>query len=224
MILEARGLALDLANRQVLKDINIAVNPGQFTCITGPSGSGKSSLLHCLSGLLLPSRGEVHARGQRLDLMTESARARYRLRHFGFVFQFAELLPELTLQENVELPLRLLGDFSPRASARVDDLLERLHIASVRNQSPLTVSGGEAQRAAIARALVHRPDVIFADEPTGALDRNNGQRVLAALQELVTRDNVAVVMVTHDESMASAANQRVALLDGSADDLFATAT
>ncbi|MDG4788493.1 ABC transporter ATP-binding protein [Micromonospora sp. WMMD1102] len=170
--------------------------------------------MHVLAGILRPEHGEVRLDAQRIDNLSDSRRSRLRLRSFGFVLQFGDLVPELSLGQNVALPLRLLG--TPRAEARrrAAELLGQLAVAELADRRPGQVSGGEAQRAAVARALAHRPSVIFADEPTGALDSAAGEVVLDALTGLARQEGSAVVMVTHEARVAAYADRTVFLRDG----------
>ncbi|MBF9130927.1 ATP-binding cassette domain-containing protein [Plantactinospora sp. S1510] len=214
MILKASNLAIRFGQTVALRDADVAISPGEIVAIMGPSGSGKSTLLHVLAGILRPEHGEVHLDEQRIDNLSDSRRSRLRLRSFGFVLQFGDLVPELSLRENVELPLRLLS--APRAEARTRsrELLRQLEVDDLADRRPGQVSGGQAQRAAVARALVHRPSVIFADEPTGALDSAAGEVVLDALTGLARKEGSAVVMVTHEARVAAYADRTVFLRDG----------
>ena len=211
--LEARDLRLVFGATLALNRASLRVAPGEVVALMGPSGSGKSTLLHCLAGILRPDSGEVWFDGRRLDTLSERARSAQRLARFGFVFQFGDLVPELTVRENVLLPLQLL-----RAGAdaldRADDLLDVLEITGVADMRVTEVSGGEAQRAAVARALVHRPAVVFADEPTGALDSRTGEIVLTTLLQLVREHGSSMVLVTHDNRVAAHADREMVIRDG----------
>lgn len=209
-----RGLDLSIGTQQILNGVTLAVHAGEIVAIVGPSGSGKSSLLHCMAGLIGPTAGSVEFGGQELTGLGAGARARIRRESMGFVFQTAELVPELTLRQNVRLPLDLAGRRSRRAGEEVTALLDALGLAERAGARPAQVSGGEAQRAAVARALVHRPAVVFADEPTGALDSENGRVVLGHLLRLAREESAAVVVVTHDEDLARRADRVVTLSDG----------
>lgn len=212
--LEARNLRLDLGNHTALEDVSMSVEAGEIVSVMGPSGSGKSTLLHCLAGILRPDAGEVIFDGRRLDDQSESARSRIRLQHMGFVFQFGDLVPELTMLENVRLPLQLLRVGSREATRRARDVLGRLGVGDLADNTLETVSGGEAQRVAVARAIVHHPRVIFADEPTGALDSVSGSAVMDLLSSLTGEGDVSVVLVTHDARVASYAGRNLTLRDG----------
>lgn len=213
-VLQASGLNHSYGATRVLRDVDFAIDPGEVVSIMGPSGSGKSTLLHLLAGLLVPDAGEVYLDGARLDRLPERQRAALRLRRMGFVFQFGDLVPELSLVENVELPLRVTGTRARRARRRAVDMLDRLGIADKAGRRVSEVSGGQAQRAAVARALVHQPAVVLADEPTGALDTVTGELVLEALVGAAHDQQTAVVLVTHELTVASWAQRTVTLRDG----------
>ncbi|MGA5068080.1 ABC transporter ATP-binding protein [Streptomyces exfoliatus] len=198
----------------VLSEVDVTVGEGETVTLVGPSGSGKTTLLYCLAGLLQPSRGRVSFQGEDLGALGDAKRSELRRQSFGFVFQSAELVPELTLRENVLLPLELQKVPARERTRRVDELLERLGLAEQAKKRPAKVSGGQAQRAAVARAVVHRPSVVFADEPTGALDSANGAVVVDVLWELAKEQGTAVVMVTHDRDLSLRAARSIELLDG----------
>ncbi|GAB3196877.1 ABC transporter ATP-binding protein [Nocardioides hungaricus] len=211
--LEACGVEFAFgAARSALGPLDLTFVSGSHTAIAGPSGSGKSTLLQLLAGILTPAKGLVRIGDTALSELDQDARARVRLQHFGMVFQFAELLPELTIAENIGLPTRLLGQ--PEPDDAIEAILGRLQIAHVADQLPSQVSGGERQRAAIARAVVHRPAVIFADEPTGALDRDNGEVVLSLLLDVSRQSGSTLIVVTHDVDVASRLDETVQLRDG----------
>lgn len=182
--------------------------------LMGPSGSGKSTLLHCLSGVLVPDSGQIELVGRPLAEMSEAERSDFRLRHVGMVFQFGGLVPELTLAENVMLPLQLVDTKTRLARARADELLDALGIGELGGHVAGTVSGGQAQRAAVARALAHRPAVLLADEPTGALDTVTAEVVLDQLLALAGEMDTAVVIVTHDNRVAAHCDRIVTITDG----------
>jgi putative ABC transport system ATP-binding protein len=216
-MLSAHDLELRYGSTVALAGADATVDEGSVTALVGPSGSGKSSLLYCLAGLLKPDAGRVRLDGVVLTDLAERQRSDLRRQDFGFVFQFAELVPELTLRQNISLPLELNGVPRRERAARVDELLGLLGIADQANRRPALVSGGQAQRAAVARALVHRPRVLFADEPTGSLDSANGAIVLAALVDIARRHGTAVVLVTHDENIANRADTIITVRDGRTD-------
>lgn len=208
------GLTKRFGTTQALDGVSIAVRPAEVVALMGPSGSGKSTLLHVLSGILAPDSGSVHVRGRRIDDITERRRSATRLREMGFVFQFGDLVPELSLVENVALPLLLTGSSRRVALSQAVELLGELGIANVAQQRPAQVSGGQGQRAAVARALVHQPAVVFADEPTGALDSVNGDIVLNALLTAARGRGIGLLLVTHDARVAAHADRECVLRDG----------
>ena len=196
-----------------LRGVDLAVAAGEFVAVTGPSGCGKSTLLNLLGGLDRPTAGEVRLAGERLDDASEARRARLRRRELGFVFQFFNLIGNLTVADNVELPALLAGVPAREARRRGAELLGRLGLAEVRSRVPGDLSGGQQQRVAIARALVNRPSVLLADEPTGNLDTAATREVLAILQ-VRHAEGQAIVLVTHDLRVASAAERIVRVRDG----------
>jgi len=212
---EGLGRVLPLAVPVTLVDgISVAFQPASFTVITGPSGSGKSSLLYLLGLLDLPTTGEVFVDGAPTSRLDDAARTRMRLAAFGFVFQFHFLLPEFTVLDNVMLPMRQLGLLS-RAQMRERgmELLTRLDMADQANKRPDALSSGQRQRTAVARALANDPALVLADEPTGALDTRNAAAVFAILADLA-RQGRTVIAVTHDEALAQTAQRRIHLVDG----------
>ncbi|ROT33715.1 ABC transporter ATP-binding protein [Micromonospora sp. HM5-17] len=200
-----------------LRGVTVDVAEGEILAVTGPSGCGKSTLLHCLAGIMPVDAGEVFYRGRRIDTTSEEERARLRRTEFGVLFQFGQLVAELTAAENVALPLLLAG--ARRRDARTAALawLDRLGVADLADQRPGTMSGGQQQRCALARALVTEPRVLFADEPTGALDTLAGEQVLGQLVRLAREQRTTVVLVTHDARVAGYADREVTLRDGVVD-------
>lgn len=210
----ADDLQVTYGSTAALSGASLRVEAGEVIALTGPSGSGKSTLLHVLAGILRPDAGTVSYGGRDLWGVRESERASVRLRLTGVLFQQADMVPELTLQENVALPLELLGATRRDAQKRADELLHDLGISSEQARRRAgAVSGGQAQRAALARALVGDPQVVFADEPTGALDSSNGVVVLEHLLRVRER-GASVVLVTHDAVLAQQADRRITLRDG----------
>ncbi|GAA4713288.1 ABC transporter ATP-binding protein [Phytohabitans rumicis] len=196
-----------------LKGVSLAVAPGDWVAITGPSGCGKSTLLHMLGGLDRPDAGEVWLAGTRLDDQSESGRALLRRRHVGFVFQFLNLVPTMTVLGNVELPMVLQGVGRRDARTRALAILDELGVADAVDSAPAELSGGQQQRVALARAVVHGPDVLLADEPTGALDSASADIVLDLLRRR-HEGGQSIVLVTHDHRVAAAADRVVTMLDG----------
>ena len=213
-LLTGRALAVTFGRTAALAGVDLEVSAAEVVAVMGASGSGKSTLLHCLSGILRPDHGEVRFAGERIDDLSERERSALRRKDFGFVFQFGELVPELTLVENVALPLRLAGLGRRTAEQRGLEMMARLEVAEVAGKRSSEVSGGQAQRVAVARALVHRPRVVFADEPTGALDSANSELVLDALCGLARDLGSAVVLVTHEPRIAAFADREIVLRNG----------
>ncbi len=211
---EACDLYLSYGQTPALRGVSLACLPGESVAVMGPSGSGKSSLLHCLAGVLRPDSGEVRVAGQRLDTMSERERSRHRLAHIGMVFQFGNLIPELTLLENVALPLQLLGERAGDARSRALALLDKLGVADVSGRRAGAVSGGQAQRATVARAMVHTPTVVLADEPTGALDTVSADKVVDSLLGLAREMGSTVLVVTHENRIAAHCDRLLAMRDG----------
>jgi putative ABC transport system ATP-binding protein len=196
----------------ILKSLNLEIKSGESVAILGASGSGKSTLLGLLAGLDAPSSGEVWLANARLADLNEDGRAQLRGRYVGFVFQSFQLLPNLTALENVMLPMEL--GFQNGAKEKALELLERVGLKERVQHYPKQLSGGEQQRVAIARAFVTQPKVLFADEPTGNLDRNTGERIIDLLMEINRETGQTLVMVTHDEQLAKRCQRRLVLVDG----------
>ena len=216
-LLSAHGVVKSHGQTQALRGVSLSVEEGEIVAVTGPSGCGKSTLLYCLSGILRPDAGEVTYRGQRLDGWSEAARSRLRRTEFGVLFQFGQLVAELTAAENVALPLLLAGTRRREARKTALAWLDRLGVAGLADALPGQLSGGEQQRAAMARALVTEPRVLFTDEPTGALDALAGEQVLSELVRLAREERTTVVLVTHDARVAGYADREVVIRDGALD-------
>jgi len=213
-VLEAREITKSFGATLALRGASVSVAAGEILAVMGPSGSGKSTLLHCLAGIFLPDQGEVVFAGQRLDLMSEAQRTDLRRTSFGFVFQFGQLVPELTAADNVALPL-LLGRVRRRAAySQALSWLARLGLDGKDGRRTGELSGGEAQRVAVARALAIEPKVLFADEPTGSLDSLAGEKVMDLLTGLAREQGATVVLVTHDARVAAYADRQVMVRDG----------
>jgi putative ABC transport system ATP-binding protein len=216
-VIEARGLrkvhGSGDAEVVALHDVDLDLGHGEFLAVTGPSGCGKSTLLNLLGGLDRPSAGEIRLHGERVDDAGEARRARLRRVDVGFVFQFFNLIDNLTVADNVELPALLAGVPTREARRRAAELLERLGLAEAARRVPGSLSGGQQQRVAIARALVNRPSVLLADEPTGNLDSAAAREVVAVLRER-SEEGQSILLVTHDLRVASAARRVVRMRDG----------
>ncbi len=213
-LLSLSDITKDFGAGPVLAGISLDIAPGELVAIMGPSGSGKSTLLHCMSGVLQPTHGAVRYGDEELSALSDAARSRLRLRHFGFVFQDGQLLPELTNLDNVALPAMLCGVSRGKARKRAAELLDQLGLGDLADRRPAQVSGGQAQRVTIARALVTDPGIIFADEPTGALDQSTGHEVMQMLTTIVRQSGASLVMVTHDPKVADWLQRRVEIRDG----------
>lgn len=197
-----------------LAGVSLTIASGESVAIMGPSGSGKSTLLHCLSGVLTPDNGPVLFAGKDLTRMSDAQRSHLRLQNFGFVFQDGQLIPELPARENVALPLLLTGTRRRAALTKADEVLAKIGIPDLAGRRPSEMSGGQAQRVAIARALVANPRVVFADEPSGALDQATGHEVMQLLTATVARVGASLVMVTHDSAVALWCSRLVEIRDG----------
>jgi putative ABC transport system ATP-binding protein len=215
--LQARGVVRAYGPTPALRGVTLDVAEGEIVAVTGPSGCGKSTLLHCLAGILRPDAGEVTWRGQRIDTWSEAARSRLRRTEFGVLFQFGQLVAELTAAENVALPLLLAGTGRREARTAALTWLDRFGVADLADLRPGEMSGGQQQRCATARALVTEPWVLFADEPTGALDTLTGEQVLTQLVRLAREQRTSVVLVTHEPRIAAYADREIVLRDGLVD-------
>ncbi|GAA0944156.1 ABC transporter ATP-binding protein [Actinocorallia libanotica] len=213
-LLTAHDLHLSFGSTRALDSASLQVHAGEMLALMGPSGSGKSTLLHCLAGILTPDSGRVGYAGRDLSAMSDAERSALRRTEFGFVFQFGQLVPELTCLENVALPLRLSGASRREAQRHAAEWLERLEVADVAGKRPGQASGGQGQRVAVARALVTGPRVVFADEPTGALDSLNGERVMRLLTAAARDTGTTVVLVTHEARVAAYSDREAVVRDG----------
>jgi putative ABC transport system ATP-binding protein len=213
-LLRCEGLRVTYGLTRALDGVDLTVERGDSIAIVGSSGSGKSTLLHCLSGLVTPGEGRVCFNGRDLNTMSDAERSAMRRQRFGFVFQFGHLVPELTALENVSLNLRLNGIGRRPAEDTARSWLRDLGVEELARRRPGEMSGGQQQRVAVARALAPDPDIIFADEPTGALDTTNGELVLDLLSQQVRNRRCALVIVTHDDKIAAYAEREVVLRDG----------
>lgn len=203
---------------QVLTDINLAVQPGDRLAIVGSSGSGKSTLLHLLGGLDTPSSGEISVLGQSLTTLSVSALSKLRNQSLGFVYQFHHLLPEFTAVENVAMPLVIGGQKPAAAKQQAEDLLKQVGLGHRLDHKPSELSGGERQRAALARALISRPACLLADEPTGNLDHRTAEGIFELMMQLNKEFNTALVIVTHDMTLAGRMDRVLTLVDGQLSD------
>lgn len=213
-MIEARGISKSYGDKEVLKGINLAVKKGEIVSIVGRSGVGKSTLLHVLSTLDAADRGEVIMNGTDINRLRGQKLARFRNEHIGFVFQFHNLLPEFSILENVCLPGFLAKKHRPTVEDKASSLLRILGVAEISNKTPAQVSGGERQRAAIARALINSPTVIFADEPSGNLDTENSKELHRLFLKLREEFEQTFVVVTHDENLAELADRKIVMVDG----------
>ena len=220
-LIEARDVARSFGQTRALRGASVSVAAGEILAVMGPSGSGKSTLLHCLSGILAPDSGEIWFDGLRIDAMSEARRSALRRDHFGFVFQFGQLVPELTAEENIALPLLLAGSRRAAALERARPWFRRLGLDGLEQRRSGELSGGQAQRVALARGLVADPRVLFADEPTGSLDSVAGELVMNLLTAAVRDQGTTLVLVTHEPRVAAYADREVIVRDGKVNTLTA---
>ncbi|HTF12295.1 MAG TPA: ABC transporter ATP-binding protein [Asanoa sp.] len=214
MVLTGRDLHKSFGTSYALRGAGVALAKGEIVAVMGPSGSGKSTLLHCVAGILRPDSGEVHFAGRRIDDLPDRDRVQLRRTAFGFVFQFGQLVPELPAVENVALPLLLGGRRRRDALAAASGWMRRLGLDGLDRRMPGELSGGESQRVALARALVAGPAVVFADEPTGALDSVAADQVLELLVAAAHEQGTSVLLVTHEARVAAFADRTVLVRDG----------
>jgi putative ABC transport system ATP-binding protein len=213
-IVEARDLVKSFGETPALRGASLTVRQGEIVAVMGPSGSGKSTLLHCLAGILVPEQGEVWFGGQRLDTHSDDRRSALRRDRFGFVFQSGQLVPELTAEQNVALPLLLSGTRRGPAMAAARNWFPALGLDGLEHRRSGELSGGQAQRVALARGLVADPEVLFADEPTGSLDSVSGELVMDLLVAAAREHGTTVILVTHDARVAAYADREVVVRDG----------
>jgi putative ABC transport system ATP-binding protein len=213
-ILSGRDLRVTFGQTDALRGVDIDIQAGEIVAVMGPSGSGKSTLLHVLAGVLTPASGRVSYNGLDITGLGEAERSALRLGEFGFVFQFGQLLPDLSAVDNVTIPLLLSGMKRRPALRRAEEWLDRLGLEGHGNKLPGQLSGGQAQRVAIARALVTSPTIVFADEPTGSLDSLAAENVMVTLTELARETGTTVVIITHDPRTASYADRELIVRDG----------
>ncbi len=213
-IIEARSLVKSFGETPALRGASLRVRSGEIVAVMGPSGSGKSTLLHCLAGILVPDEGEVWFGGQRLDTLSDDQRSELRRDRFGFVFQFGQLVPELTAEENVALPLLLSGTRRGPAMTAARKWFGTLDLDGLQRRRSGELSGGQAQRVALARSLVASPGILFADEPTGSLDSMSGEMVMNLLTAAAREHGTTVILVTHDARVAAYADREVVVRDG----------
>ncbi|GGV80176.1 ABC transporter ATP-binding protein [Streptomyces massasporeus] len=218
-LLTAQDLRKAYGPTTALDGAEFSIHPGEVVAVMGPSGSGKSTLLHCLAGIVMPDSGSITYNGREVTSMSDAERSALRRSEFGFVFQFGQLVPELTCVENVALPLRLNGSSRKEAERAALAWMERLEVDDLRKKRPGEVSGGQGQRVAVARSLVTNPRVVFADEPTGALDSYNGERVMELLTDAARSANAAVVLVTHEARVAAYSDREIVVRDGKSRDM-----
>lgn len=213
-IIEVRNIEKSYGSTRALRGVSIGVNPGEILAVMGPSGSGKSTLMHCMAGIFAPDKGQVLFEGKDLFALTDTERTILRRSAFGFVFQFGQLVPELSAIDNIALPLILGGTKRTEAAKQAEPWFKQLGLEGLENRILGELSGGQAQRVAIARALITKPKVIFADEPTGSLDSLNSEQVLELMTDLARENNVAVVLVTHEPRTAAYADREIIVRDG----------
>ncbi|WP_405644314.1 ABC transporter ATP-binding protein [Streptomyces sp. NBC_00019] len=213
-LLAARDLVKTHGRTEALRGASVELRAGEILAVTGASGSGKSTLLHCLAGIVRPDGGSVSYAGERLDTLPEKRLSELRRTEFGVVFQFGQLIPELTALDNVALPLMLAGAARGDAHEKAGEWLERFGVRGQEGLRPGEMSGGQAQRTSLARALVTEPKVVFADEPTGALDSLAGEQVMTALVHTAREQGTAVLLITHDAQVAAYADREARLNDG----------
>lgn len=218
VMMQARNLYKTYGQTHALRGISLDIREGEFLAIMGSSGSGKSTLLHALAGIELPDQGEVLYKGKDLTKWGDTKRTILRRSEFGFVFQFSQLVPELTALDNIAVPLLLSGQNKTVAYQKAREWIDVVGLSSHQSAFPGQMSGGEAQRVAIARALSVRPSILFADEPTGSLDTLNAESIMHLLLRLVKKEGMSIILVTHEASIAAYADREVNMRDGRLED------
>lgn len=213
-VLAARSLVFSYGNTAALRGVSVQLGQGEILAVTGPSGSGKSTLMMCLAGLVVPDAGEVRFGDRVISTEKEALRSKLRRTDFGILFQFGQLVPELTAIENVALPLLLAGVKRSSAVTAATTWLERFGVADLAESRPPEMSGGQGQRVAVARAMVTEPSVLFADEPTGALDALSGEQVMTQMVRVVREAGTSVVLITHDATIAAYGDREIVVRDG----------
>jgi ABC-type lipoprotein export system ATPase subunit len=213
-ILSGTDLSKKYGSLEVVKGVSLAVNEGEFVCLVGKSGCGKTTLLSILSGLEKPTRGKVNLDGREITTSSEDELALFRRENVGFIFQSFNLIPTLSAWENVALPLFPIKMTNEERQRRATELLGKMELGHRVEHLPSALSGGEKQRVAIARALVNNPKIIFADEPTGNLDSSTGEAIMGILNKLHKEEGVAILMVTHEDELAKTANRLIRMKDG----------
>jgi ABC-type lipoprotein export system ATPase subunit len=213
-ILSGTDLSKKYGDLEVVKGVSLAVNEGEFVCLVGKSGCGKTTLLSLLSGLEKPTRGKVNLDGREITTSSEDELALFRREYVGFIFQSFNLIPTLSAWENVALPLFPIKMTSEERRRRATELLDKMDLGHRIEHLPSALSGGEKQRVAIARALINNPKIIFADEPTGNLDSSTGEAIMGILNKLHKEEGVAILMVTHEDELAKTANRLIRMKDG----------
>ena len=213
-ILSGSDLSKKYGNLEVVKGVSLSVNEGEFVCLVGKSGCGKTTLLSLLSGLEKPTKGRVNLDGREITASSEDELALFRRDNVGFIFQSFNLIPTLSAWENVALPLFPLRMTNEERRKRATELLGKMELGHRIEHLPSALSGGEKQRVAIARALINNPKIIFADEPTGNLDSSTGEAIMDILNELHKEEGVAILMVTHEDELAKTANRLIRMKDG----------
>jgi putative ABC transport system ATP-binding protein len=213
-ILSGMDLSKKYGNLEVVKGVSLGVKEGEFVCLVGKSGCGKTTLLSLLSGLEKPTKGKVSLDGREITASSEDELALFRRENVGFIFQSFNLIPTLSAWENVALPLFPLKMTNEERRKRATELLDKMELGPRIEHLPSALSGGEKQRVAIARALINHPKIIFADEPTGNLDSSTGDAIMGILNRLHTEEGVAILMVTHEDELAKTANRLIRMKDG----------